>query len=572
MGTRPLNRSSLALSLVAAVLATFAATATSASAQAGLLDPTFAGSGQTLTGFQTQDDRAYAVAVQPDGKIIAVGNSYLENYSKFALARYNTDGSLDSTFGSGGKMFYDVGYSDTTANAVALQPDGKIVVAGTAKIGGDYDFVVCRFNADGSVDSTFNGVSGRRSFNFGNGGTDDDYANAVAVLPNGDILVAGSADSATKTQVALVRLTSTGGNTTGLNGSTSLTASIGDSNSAAYSIAFQPDGRFVVGGYSAGVSTGQDFGAARFNPDGSLDTSFGANHDGTASIAAGLGPDQANSVGIQPDGKIILAGGGKQFGNPRGTFIRLTPNGVRDSSFGTDGVKTPMPSPYSDGFSDMTVLQSGKIVVGGYWIPGPLTLSASMVARFTANGDFDPSFGTNGVTHGPAPNSGSANAVALAPDGKVVTAGEEAGTGGQKFAVARYLADPPPPIALSSTIAKSLKGKIKASKLKKITGTAAGDNLAKVQIALNLSDSKLLKKHKRCRFVTGHKGKTKKYKTTKKRKCGTPAKWLTANGTTSWSYKLTGKLKKGKYTLYVRALDTAGTAQAKPATRKFTIK
>ena len=139
---------------------------------------------QLLTDFSGSADYANSVAIQPDGKIVVVGSANINN---FALARYNNDGSLDTTFAGDGKIIGP----DGSLNSVALQPDGKIVVAGVASNGTNFDFVLARYNSYGSLDTSF-GTGGKVLTDFtGN----DDAANSVAIQPDGKIVVAGSAET-----------------------------------------------------------------------------------------------------------------------------------------------------------------------------------------------------------------------------------------------------------------------------------------------------------------------------------------------------------------------------------------
>ena len=150
------------------------------------------------TDFGGSVDRAFAMALQPDGKLVVAGDSD----ANFALARYNSDGSLDAGFGTGGKVITSFGGTDQ-ASAVILQPDGKIVVAGQTDTGVSIDFALARYMPDGSLDGAF-GSGGRVTTNFI--GNSDDLGSAVALQSDGKIVVGGTSDD----NFALARYTPEG--------------------------------------------------------------------------------------------------------------------------------------------------------------------------------------------------------------------------------------------------------------------------------------------------------------------------------------------------------------------------
>jgi len=200
-------------------------------------------------------DYGFSVALQPDGKIVVAGYAG----GDFALARYNSDGALDTSFGSGGKVTTDFGGSyHPDGFSVALQPDGKIVVAGYA--GGD--FALARYNSDGALDTSF-GSGGKVTTDFG--GSDAGYS--VALQPDGKIVVAGYAGL----DFALARYNSDGALDTSFGTGGKVTTDFSGGRDVGYSVALQPDGKIVVAGYA-----GVDFALARYNSDGALDTSFGS--------------------------------------------------------------------------------------------------------------------------------------------------------------------------------------------------------------------------------------------------------------------------------------------------------
>jgi uncharacterized delta-60 repeat protein len=281
----------------------------------GSLDSGFGSGGRVITRFSKFDASANDVAIQPDGKIIAVGstNTSFDDFPKpdFAIARYNTDGSLDSTFGVGGKVTTDfMGLGDTAA-AVAIQTDRKIVVAGSSQVSlfapELTQFSIARYNVDGTLDSSF-GVGGKvRPFLLGG----FDQANSVASLPNGKIIVAGVITNnhlPSESDFGMIRLNGDGSIDVSFGSGGIVTTDFSSEFDSANHIAIQSNGKIVLAGI---VSKGRfedltDFAIARYNPDGSLDTSFGSGGRVTTDFFGFS--NKANAVVIQQDGRILVAG------------------------------------------------------------------------------------------------------------------------------------------------------------------------------------------------------------------------------------------------------------------------
>ena len=273
----------------------------------------------TTFGLKT-DDLAQAVAVQPDGRIVAAGYSSGgsgSGDSSFALLRYRPDGTLDSTFGSGGKVTTDFEAGGSTAQAVAVQPDGKIVAAGERVVTRpDFDIALARYNADGALDAGF-GSGGKVTATFG---PTSDFAGAVAVQPDGKIVLAGASGVPQQRDeaFALARFKPDGSLDSGFGSAGMVTtrfASPGDE--AAQALVLQPDGKIVaVGSELVGSREGpSDFALARYTPEGVLDPTFGSG--GKVTTSFGSASDFANGAVLQPDGKIVVAGYSFQGGSAR---------------------------------------------------------------------------------------------------------------------------------------------------------------------------------------------------------------------------------------------------------------
>ncbi len=280
-----------------------------AQAASGALDGTFGTGGKVTTDFAGDMDEAHGVVVQADGKFVAAGVAKTSRSQDFALARYNPDGTLDGTFGTGGKVTTDFNGGDDAAFAVVLQPDGKIVAAGVAKTSRSQDFALARYNPNGSLDGTF-GTGGKVTTDFAG---DDDAAFAVALQPDGKIVAAGGAKASYRSQdFALARYNPNGGLDTTFGTGGKVTTDFAGDTDEAHGVVVQLDGKIVAAGV-ANTSRAQDFALARYNPDGGLDTTFGTGGKVTTDFAGG--DDAAFAVALQPDGKIVAAGGADAGGS-----------------------------------------------------------------------------------------------------------------------------------------------------------------------------------------------------------------------------------------------------------------
>lgn len=390
----------------------------------GSLDDSF-GNGGIVTTTVGNISVATSLALQSDGKIVAAGYSWLTwNDYDFALARYNADGSLDTTFSDDGKVITPISGGLDYINSVALQGDGKIVVAGNGYgDGGDSDFVLARYNTDGSLDSSFDG-DGKVLTDFDNY---DDSARGVVIQGDGKIVAAGFKSGTSYYDFALARYNLDGTLDISFDGDGKVTTPITMIDyDAAYAIALQADGKIIAAGYKVVVSD-TDFALTRYNTNGSLDTSFGG--DGIVLTNIGNRNDVANSVALQADGKIIVAGMSSTRLTGEFALVRYNPDGSLDTSFGTDGIVTTV---FGTDYAEVTavvVVSDGKIVaVGTSWYDNN---SKVALARYNPDGSLDLGFGSNGkiVTA----IGGGRRAVAIQPDGKIVVAGFD-----NSFTLVRY--------------------------------------------------------------------------------------------------------------------------------------
>jgi uncharacterized delta-60 repeat protein len=294
---------------------------------AGALDPTFGTSGTVLTAIGTSDDEAAASVLQADGKIVVAGFTTTATGQDFALARYNANGAPDTSFGTNGIVTTDFFGGDDEALGVVESPDGRIVAAGFAtNAGGHREFALARYLANGTLDSSFGSGGTVVTSILGN----NDQAQAVQLQTDGSIVVAGSATMVPFGGAFALARYDVNGNLDanfGTNGVVTTNFAF-QSVDAAHALLIQPDGKIVVVG-SSNQGNGNVFGVARFDTDGSLDPLFGSGGKVSTSVAGQQ--DDANSVTIQSDGKLVVAGDAKVGGFLDFAVVRYTKGGTLDS-------------------------------------------------------------------------------------------------------------------------------------------------------------------------------------------------------------------------------------------------
>jgi uncharacterized delta-60 repeat protein len=405
-------------------------------AGAGDLDPSFSGDGKLVTDFDVGG--ASGVALQSDGKLVVVGDSG----GDFALARYDPDGLLDSTFAGDGTLTTDFGRDFEGASDVALRSDGKIVVVGGGGPGDD--FALARYNPDGSLDSTFAG-DGTLTTDFG----DVDEASGVVLQGDGKVVAAGTIGAPGSTDFALARYEPDGSLDPSFSGDGKQTADFSATDRAA-AVALQADGKLVVPGVAGGMS-GSRFALARFDASGQLDASFAGGERepmfGTRKFEADQ--DFAADVALQADGKIVAAGGAsaRLAGRLGFALARFNGDGSLDPSFSGDG-KLLTDFGGNASASGVAVQGDGRIVAVGSSFPFAGDQDFAL-ARYKRNGSLD----AREVTD--FGGEDDASDVALQGDGRIVVAGSTQGSGGdgvlvRGFALARYrtLTLDPPRLAL----------------------------------------------------------------------------------------------------------------------------
>ncbi|MBL8309481.1 MAG: hypothetical protein JNL19_03565 [Burkholderiales bacterium] len=420
----------------AAVLATiFAASSLAIPGQPGTLDATWAttsplGAGKLISPIGTGHDYAFALALQPDGKVLVAGYCDNGGNADFCLARYSAGGALDTSFNGTGKVITAIGLGSDIARALAIQPDGKIVVAGYCLGAATTDFCLARYTASGALDTSFNGT-GKVITAIGLG---SDVIRALAIQPDGKIVAAGYCDNGANAEFCLARYTAGGALDTSFNGTGTVVTAVGTGNDYAFALALQHDGKILLAGYCSN-GTNSDVCLARYSIGGTLDLSF--NSTGKVITPVGSGEDRAYAIAVQPDGKIVVAGYSDNGGNAEVAVVRYSANGALDTSFGGTGKVLTAIGTGTDIASALALQPDGKVVVAGICLGA--FYDDFCLARYGANGTLDASFNSSGKVITPIGSTQDrAYALALQPDGKIVVAGYCDNAGSFDFCVARY--------------------------------------------------------------------------------------------------------------------------------------
>jgi uncharacterized delta-60 repeat protein len=403
----------------------------------GDLDPSFGGDGKVITNFSPGLDEGNDVAIQADGKVVVAGGAA----GRFAVARYEMDGSLDDSFSGNGKVKTNfVGGADR-ALGVAVQTNGRIVVAGIHGIGANATFALVRYTPDGNLDPSFSG-NGKVKTNFT---PSIDFANDVSIQADGKIVAAGLAGAAPLAHTGSFALTRyrPNGNLDGtFGGDGKVRTNFTDDLDVAFGVALQANGKIVTAGGAGGINPA--FALARHRPNGTLDDSFGGDGKVTTNFSPFGSHDQAHDLAIQADGRIVAVGLAQE---PDFVFAlaRYRPNGSLDTSFGGDGkVRTDFGSPDLDQANDVAIQADGRIVAAGSANGDSPPRGTFALARYTTDGSLDDSFGAGGkVTTNFTGRFDGASSVALHADGRIVAAGVADDTdvpgADPTFAAARYL-------------------------------------------------------------------------------------------------------------------------------------
>lgn len=395
--------------------------------QTGSLDFSFDTDGRVTTAIGSGADGIYDIAIQADGKIVAVGFSENGTDDDLAIARYNTDGSLDNSFDSDGIVTVDVGSGDDIGYGVAIQADGKIVVVGSANTT-DSDFLILRLNSDGSPDNSFDSDGMVTTDFFGN----YDIAYDVEIQADGKIVAGGAVFNDSIYNFGVARYNTDGSLDNSFDSDGKVNTLIAY-NAEGKAVEIQSDGKIVLAGHSLQSDFYNAFAVVRYNTDGSLDNTF--DSDGIVETA-NISPygDEGQGMAIQNDGKIVVVGKATPVGPLQFAVVRYNTDGSLDNTWNGTGIVTTAFGSSWDEARDVLIQPDGKVLVGGM---ATISSQRFALALYNSDGSLDPGFDSDGKVNTPVSGSSSIWGIALQVDGKIV-AGGQSSIGGQDFALARY--------------------------------------------------------------------------------------------------------------------------------------
>lgn len=536
---------SLTFALAAALL--LALPAGAAALAPSDLDTTFGNAGVVDPNFQADQT---ALAVQADGKILIAHEAPA---GPPIVIRLTANGAVDPTFGAGGSVtLAALGATNHEVARVLIAADGTIYVVGTG-LSGTERGMIWALTPAGAPETAFGGIGAAI---YPAVGTSSSGFVDAAFTPDGRIATVAGTTVGGDGQLHL-RVINTAG-AIGVSGSFGI-ATVDFEPS---SVAVQPSGRAVVGFIASG--SGQIVsGIAGFTAAGAADVTFGNAPSGFQYFGL-IGVPVMSTVY-----RVLVGAGGVILGTGHvgytATLGKYTVDGLPDTALGQFGMTRSLPLGISISYSvDAALAGGGRIVTVGAGASDSLpSKPVGFFIRYDASGRVDETFGPGGIGAA-APSGFYPTDIAVQPDGKYIALAVGAS---DAFRVIRLWGDHPLPQPAVAAFAKSLKSKLKASKAKKFRGSASGTDLSKVEIAIQKVDSRLLKKSKKCAYVKSSKGRLKNFKAAGG-KCA-PGVWLTAKGTTKWSYSLSRSLPPGKYVFSARSSGFLGLGAV--ATKRVTL-
>lgn len=393
----------------------------------GDLDATFGTNGTSILNVPNSAIAGYQdVAVQDDQKIVAVGMVWDSQYvAEVYAVRYHTDGSIDTDFGVDGIFTYGLGF-EALAYGVVINDEGKIILAGATTDYQKYEVLLLQLNTDGTLDTNFgdNGVVVQQlspSDQYF-----EDFAYDVVLDANGNILISGSSFDDYETDALrrpyVARFTANGTLDTDFGVDGIATIPIVESSNSFDCLVVQPDGKILAAGYYSPQFLWWVMVVARFNEDGTIDTSFG--DEGVVQQNIGSVDDEVFNMALSPEGNIVLAGFSATVDYEyRAVLVQLTPDGSIDTSFGTEGLVIEDEELFNEG-SDIQIQANGNIVFGGTTGDGPPGDFDLVVWKYNTDGSRDTGFGSGGEARHPLDGMNAfLIGIALQADNKIVGVG-----------------------------------------------------------------------------------------------------------------------------------------------------
>ena len=394
----------------------------------GTLDLSYGTQGKIKYSTGLEELVIYQSVIKNTGSMVLTGKAKLAGGTNenIVVAVLKPNGTSDNSFNGTGYRIVDIQMTENAGKSLALQPDGKIVIAGWVHNGANFDICLIRLNSDGSFDNGF-GTSGKIVLNLGS----TEFGMAVDYLSDGKILVTARRYNGVNSDVALLRLLSNGvlDNSFGVNGISSMDFS--NSNEIPYDSSVLPDGSILVVGDADQFGFSVFF-AAKYSKDGVPLTNFGMN--GFTTFQVGAGNNGVSTVKIQNDDKIVIGGYAYEGNETTLAVIRLNPDGSPDQSFGINGNVTTDIRQGSEYINDMIIQKDGKIMVCGV-ARGLTSNSDFTIMRYLSNGTVDVSFGANGLVTTDFGNTDVAASILSISDDKFIIVGY---SDGSSLILARY--------------------------------------------------------------------------------------------------------------------------------------
>lgn len=394
----------------------------------GSLDLSYGTQGKIKYNTGLQELAIYQSAIKNNGSIVLTGKAKLAGgpNENIVVAALKPDGTPDNTFNGTGYRIVDFQMTENVGKSLALQPDGKILIAGWVHNGANFDICLIRLNSDGSFDNGF-GTSGKIVLNLGS----TEFGMAIDYLSDGKILVTARRYNGVNSDVALLRFLSNGvlDNSFGVNGISS--EDLSNNNENPYDSSVLPDGSILVVG-DADQSGFSVFFAAKYSKDGVPLTNFGMN--GFTTFQVGAGNNGVSTVKIQNDGKIVIGGYAYEGNETTLAVVRLNSDGTPDQSFGISGMVTTNIRDGSEYINDLLIQKDGKIMVCGV-ARGLTSNSDFTIMRYLSNGTVDVSFGVNGLVSTDFDNTDVAASILSISDDKFIIVGY---SDGSSLILARY--------------------------------------------------------------------------------------------------------------------------------------
>jgi uncharacterized delta-60 repeat protein len=356
---------------------------------AGTLDTTFGTAGKVTTNFGSDVDYAAAVILDASNRLVVAGGRLNGNTMDFVVARYTTNGSLDTTFGTGGIVTTDIASSNDIAKALILDNNNRLVVAGesdTSSDGSNHRFALVRYNADGTLDATF-GTGGKVTTDVS---PSYDYVGALLLDQNNRLVVTGDGNFTHNRDVALVRYNTNGTLDTTFGTGGIVRTDFGTIIDSGHALIRDNNNKLIVAG-SKYDQVNSDVILARYNVDGTLDTTFGTG--GKVSTNLGSNRDEANALIRDSSNRLIIAGTNGTFGDI--ALARYSTNGTLDTTFGSSGIVTTGVATNNDSTNALIIDYRGRLVVAG--TSASVNNGQGVLVRYNPSGTLDTSFSTTGV-------------------------------------------------------------------------------------------------------------------------------------------------------------------------------